>query len=311
MSFPNIPNITPAISITTAQTIPLLLSSIVLEELALAHIINAEAEKLQFVLGTLPPGRTTLSPPVVTVSNLLTINSSVQRTLRDVIKKEILLEFKFENVLDLLETVTTVTLNVDPTTICTSGKGPNTSTLTGQVLVGGSPPPAGTPIFFTVDNSVLGTVAPNIAVTDAFGNFTATFTAINGPGTVTITATALGGVSDAVTTTIIDNCNVLFFATIGATSDTVCSSGTGPNTITVSGELLVDGGVGVTGIPVEFSVDNPLLASVSPATTTTDASGNFSTTFTAIDGPGIVAVTATFPTVAASALSIDITIIDC
>jgi hypothetical protein len=53
MSFPNIPNITPLISVTTEQTIPLLLSSIALEELALAHIINAEAEKLQFVLGTL------------------------------------------------------------------------------------------------------------------------------------------------------------------------------------------------------------------------------------------------------------------
>ena len=101
MSFPNIPNITPTISITTAQTIPLLLASIALEELALAHIINAEAEKIQFVLGTLDTG-TTLSPPVVSLSNLLAIDSSVQRTLRDVIKKEMLLEFKFENVLDLL-----------------------------------------------------------------------------------------------------------------------------------------------------------------------------------------------------------------
>jgi hypothetical protein len=81
LSFPNIPNITPTISITTAQTIPLLLSSIALEELALAHIINAEAEKIQFVLGTLEGGRT-LSPPEVTISNLLAIDSSVQRTFR-------------------------------------------------------------------------------------------------------------------------------------------------------------------------------------------------------------------------------------
>ncbi|MFF2291121.1 hypothetical protein [Peribacillus butanolivorans] len=86
------------------RTIPLLLSSIALEELALAHIINAEAEKIQFVLGTLEGGRT-LSPPEVTISNLLAIDSSVQRTLRDVIKKEMLLEFKFENVLDLLTTL--------------------------------------------------------------------------------------------------------------------------------------------------------------------------------------------------------------
>ncbi|MEI4828209.1 hypothetical protein WAX78_01855 [Bacillus sp. FJAT-53711] len=101
MSFPNIPNITPTISITPAQTIQLLLTSIALEELALAHIINAEAEKIQLVLGTLSHG-TTLSPSGVSLSNLLAIDSSVQRTLRDVIKKEMLLEFKFENVLDLI-----------------------------------------------------------------------------------------------------------------------------------------------------------------------------------------------------------------
>lgn len=102
MSFPNIPNITPTISVTTPQAIQLLLSSIALEELALAHIINAEAEKLQFVLGTLSTG-VRLSPPVVSVSNLLTVDASVQRTLEDVIKKEMLLQFKFENILDLIK----------------------------------------------------------------------------------------------------------------------------------------------------------------------------------------------------------------
>ncbi|MDM5215061.1 hypothetical protein QUF94_27460 [Peribacillus sp. NJ4] len=101
MSFPNIPNITPAISVTVEQTIPLLLNSIALEELALAHIMNAEAEKLQFVLGTLPTG-TALSPAVVSLAELFAVDSSVQRTLRDVIKKEMLLQFKFENVLDLI-----------------------------------------------------------------------------------------------------------------------------------------------------------------------------------------------------------------
>lgn len=101
MSFPNIPNITPLISVSTGQTVPLLLSSIALEELSLAHIMNAEAEKLQFVLGTLPTG-TTLTPAVASVADLLAVDSSVRRTLRDVIKKEMLLEFKFENVLDLI-----------------------------------------------------------------------------------------------------------------------------------------------------------------------------------------------------------------
>ncbi|MGG1399789.1 hypothetical protein ABE288_18520 [Bacillus salipaludis] len=102
MSNPNISNITPRISLSVGQTVPLLLSSIALEELALAHLLNAEAEKIQFVLGTLTPSRTRFAQEVVSLSNLLTLDSSVQRTLRDVIKKEMLLEFKFENTLDLI-----------------------------------------------------------------------------------------------------------------------------------------------------------------------------------------------------------------
>src|SRR5690349_2405416 len=101
MSFPIIPNITPTISLSTAQTVPLLLASIAFEELALAHIINAEAEKVQFVVGTLASSHT-FTPTTVTLSNLLTIDANVQRTLRDVIKKEMLLQFKFENILDLI-----------------------------------------------------------------------------------------------------------------------------------------------------------------------------------------------------------------
>lgn len=103
MSQANIPNITPSISITVGDTVPLLLSSIALEELALAHIVNAEAEKVQFVLGTLTPTTSTLSPADVTISNLLDINQSVRSTLKDVIKKEMLLQFKFENVLELIQ----------------------------------------------------------------------------------------------------------------------------------------------------------------------------------------------------------------
>jgi hypothetical protein len=105
LSFPNIPNITPLISISAEQTIPLLLSSIALEELALAHIMNAEAEKLQFALGTLGDTGVALSPAEVSLGDLLDVNASIQRTLRDVIKKEMLLEFKFENVLDLIGTL--------------------------------------------------------------------------------------------------------------------------------------------------------------------------------------------------------------
>lgn len=114
MSFPNIPNITPTISLSVAQSVPLLLNSIALEELALAHLINAEAEKVQFVLGTLTNGRT-LTPPTVTISNLLDINTSARQTLQDVIKKEMLLEFKFENILELLQILPSISQIITPT----------------------------------------------------------------------------------------------------------------------------------------------------------------------------------------------------
>lgn len=99
MSQANIPNITPTITISTDDAINLLLASIALEELGLAHIINAEAEKIQFALGTIPG----LTAPF-TLTEILQVNESVQDTLSVVIKKEILLNFKLENILDLIPT---------------------------------------------------------------------------------------------------------------------------------------------------------------------------------------------------------------
>lgn len=97
MSFPNIPNVTPSIDIDRTDVINLLLASIAFEELGLAHIINAEAEKIQAVIGTLG----TNVPPATSVAELLLINESVNATLKTVIKKEMLLQFKLENVLDI------------------------------------------------------------------------------------------------------------------------------------------------------------------------------------------------------------------
>lgn len=44
------------ISADIRQSVLRLLASIAIEEMALAHIINAEAEKLQYIAGTLHPG---------------------------------------------------------------------------------------------------------------------------------------------------------------------------------------------------------------------------------------------------------------
>jgi hypothetical protein len=91
---PTIPDIKPEIEISFEETVRLLLASIALEELSLAHIINAEAEKIQEVVKC-PAGNK--------LFDMICIDKSVERILRDVIKKEILLEFKFENVLELID----------------------------------------------------------------------------------------------------------------------------------------------------------------------------------------------------------------
>lgn len=97
MSFPNIPNITPSINIDTNGAINLLLASIAFEELGLAHIINAEAEKVQTVVGTLPVA----DVRATSISELLSINESVNRTLQTALKTEMLLQFKLEETLDI------------------------------------------------------------------------------------------------------------------------------------------------------------------------------------------------------------------
>lgn len=75
----------------------LLLASIAFEEFGLAHLIDAEAEKLQYVLGTLP-NNPPLYPPA-TLKQILTVNRSVDQTLRDITKKEMLLQLKLESIL--------------------------------------------------------------------------------------------------------------------------------------------------------------------------------------------------------------------
>lgn len=94
MSMPTIPDIKPRIEISFEETVKLLLASIALEELSLAHIMNSEAEKIQEIVKCGGGNK---------LDDLLCIDKSVERVLRDVIKKEILLEFKFDNILELMD----------------------------------------------------------------------------------------------------------------------------------------------------------------------------------------------------------------
>lgn len=106
MSFPNIPDVDSTINITVNEAVNLLLASIAFEELGLSHIINAEAEKVQYILGTLA-GQTAPEPP--TINKLLEINKSVEHTMRTVLKEQMLLQFKLEDTICITTTSTTST----------------------------------------------------------------------------------------------------------------------------------------------------------------------------------------------------------
>jgi hypothetical protein len=114
MSYPTVPNITPTISIDYCDAVNLLLMSIAMEEIGLSHIINAEAEKIQYVLGTLHgTGHSS-----ATVDDLLKINKDVRQTLQEVVRKELLLQMKLETVLCSPPPCPTVTPTPQPQPPC-------------------------------------------------------------------------------------------------------------------------------------------------------------------------------------------------
>lgn len=114
MSYPNIPDVDATISITLEDLVNLLLASVAFEELGLAHIINAEAEKIQYVLGTLEGQEPLATPP--TIDELLEIDRSVDQTLKNVIKSQMLLQFKLEDTLSISTTTTSTTTTTTTTT---------------------------------------------------------------------------------------------------------------------------------------------------------------------------------------------------
>lgn len=97
MSFQSIPDVNSSVDFSREDSNNLLLASIAFEEFGLARLIGAEAEKLQYVLGTLK-GQPPMRPPA-SLEQILTVNKSVDQTLRDIIKKELLLQLKLESVL--------------------------------------------------------------------------------------------------------------------------------------------------------------------------------------------------------------------
>ena len=118
MSFPTVPDVDASVDISTEDSVNLLLASVAFEELGLAHLINAEAEKLQYVLGTIEGQERLETAP--TLEDLLRVNRSVDQTLRDIIKKEMLLQFKLEDVLTISTSTTTTTTTSTTSTSTTT-----------------------------------------------------------------------------------------------------------------------------------------------------------------------------------------------
>lgn len=87
MSQPNYPHIDPPL--TRDGSINQVIASIAAEELSLSHILNAEGEKLQFVLGTLPG----LSGGA-DMDNVMDVNKSVQKTLDQITQQQLMLGAK-------------------------------------------------------------------------------------------------------------------------------------------------------------------------------------------------------------------------
>ncbi len=87
MSQPTFPQIDPPL--TREGSLNEIISSIAMEELSLSHILNAEGEKLQYVLGTLPG-----LDGAAALEEVLQVNQSVKDTLSSVMEQQMALTAK-------------------------------------------------------------------------------------------------------------------------------------------------------------------------------------------------------------------------
>ncbi|MEG0804586.1 MAG: hypothetical protein RSF90_06495 [Pygmaiobacter sp.] len=94
MSMPSVPDL----DITREDSLNTLLMSIGMEELSLAHLLNAEGEKIQMVLGTLPGCHGHFS-----LEDILRVNTNARQMIRDMMMTQMLLTVKLESVVELSE----------------------------------------------------------------------------------------------------------------------------------------------------------------------------------------------------------------
>ncbi|MCI8328796.1 MAG: hypothetical protein HFG02_04050 [Oscillibacter sp.] len=91
MSMPSFPP--NGAAMTREEALTMIIASIAMEELALSHILNAEGEKLQYILKA---GATSCASP----QDVLAVNKSVTALLEAVVHNQMLLKGKLERVLE-------------------------------------------------------------------------------------------------------------------------------------------------------------------------------------------------------------------
>jgi hypothetical protein len=96
MSIPNFPDISP--DITREKALTMILASIALEEVGLSHIINAEGEKIQYVVNDLQKN----TGDSATIEDILSVNKSVESLIDVLMQLQIFLKNKMERVLDVM-----------------------------------------------------------------------------------------------------------------------------------------------------------------------------------------------------------------
>jgi|InofroStandDraft_1065614.scaffolds.fasta_scaffold14875_3 hypothetical protein len=93
MSMPSFPP--NGADLTREEALNMIIASIAMEELALSHILNAEGEKLQYILGTLPGTK-----PCAYPQDVLAVNKSVTALVEAVTQNQMLLKNKLSQALE-------------------------------------------------------------------------------------------------------------------------------------------------------------------------------------------------------------------
>ena len=135
MSMPKFPKPDP--DLTREQALTMILSSIALEELALSHIMNAEGEKIQYILN-----QSDCCQDPADLAGILAVNKSVGDLLEMVLQNQLILKNKMDKVLEFLP--------VSPGPPCPPGppRPPGPPCSPGPPCPPGPPHPPGPPIAY-------------------------------------------------------------------------------------------------------------------------------------------------------------------